>query len=137
MMEKKRHAGVIIKVGNTCLLCKRNENGKRPGEWSIPTGKIENGETPIDAAYREFYEETHIKLENKIDLVGLIDRRSRDGKSKKGVMYVFLSNYDKQVQPDLDNAKDGDEHTECGYYTIDNLPQPIGASLVELLKKVL
>lgn len=135
-MEKKRHAGVIIKVDNTCLLCKRNEKGKRPGEWSIPTGKIEEGETPIQAAYREFYEETYIKLEKDIDLVGIIDRKSRDGKSKKGSMYVFLAKFDKQIHPDLEKAKDGDEHTECGYFTIDNLPSPIGVSLVELLKKV-
>lgn len=136
-MDKKRHSGVIIKVKDTCLLCKRNEKGKRPGEWSIPTGKIESEESPLDAAYREFYEETNIRIEQELSLVGIIDRNTRDGKTKKGAMYVFLTEYENQVIPDLDNAKDGDEHTECGYYSLENLPKPIGETLVELLQKVI
>jgi hypothetical protein len=37
-------------------------------------------------------------------------------------MYVFLLESDERIIPDLENAEDGDEHTECGYFTVDNLP---------------
>ena len=37
-------------------------------------------------------------------------------------MYVFLLESDTKINPDLENAKDGEEHTECGYFTIENLP---------------
>ena len=35
---------------------------------------------------------------------------------------VFLMETDEKINPDLENAKDGEEHTECGYFTIENLP---------------
>jgi hypothetical protein len=29
---------------------------------------------------------------------------------------------DERINPDLENAVDGDEHTECGYFDLENLP---------------
>jgi hypothetical protein len=37
-------------------------------------------------------------------------------------MYVFLMETDERINPDLENAKDGEEHTECGYFDLENLP---------------
>jgi hypothetical protein len=31
----------------------------------------------------------------------------------------------------------GEEHSECGYFSIDELPEPIGENLKEYLKNVL
>ena len=44
-MENKRYAGVLVKCDNKILLCKRNNLGSYPGMWSIPGGKMEEGET--------------------------------------------------------------------------------------------
>jgi hypothetical protein len=44
---------------------------------------------------------------------------------------------DEEVLPDLDNAPDGDEHIQCGYFTVDNLPSPLGNELKEIILKVL
>ena len=55
-------AGAIVWRGDEVLLIKR---GKAPhlGEWSIPGGKIEGGETARDAAIREVMEETGCAIE--------------------------------------------------------------------------
>lgn len=46
------------------LLLKRNfETDIHPGKWNFPSGKIENGEEPVDAALRELQEETGLKGE--------------------------------------------------------------------------
>jgi hypothetical protein len=29
---------------------------------------------------------------------------------------------DEKINPDLENAVDGDEHSECSYFNINNLP---------------
>jgi mutator protein MutT len=57
----KRYVGVLVKVGEEVLLCKRNSKGSLPGEWSIPAGSIEEGESPEQAALREVQEETGIE----------------------------------------------------------------------------
>ena len=45
----KKSAGVIVKSGNKCLLCKRSNVETYSGEWSIPGGKVEPGEEIIDS----------------------------------------------------------------------------------------
>ena len=37
-------------------------------------------------------------------------------------MYVYSLEVDEEIYPDLENAVDGGEHTECGYFSISNLP---------------
>ena len=64
----KRYSGVLVKHKNKVLLCKRNKKESLPNQWSIPSGKIEKNETPLDAAFREFKEETDINLPKNIDL---------------------------------------------------------------------
>lgn len=48
------------------------------GAWMVPKGRIEPGETPLDAAIREFAEETGARLENP--LVPLAAIRQAGGK---------------------------------------------------------
>jgi 8-oxo-dGTP diphosphatase len=134
---KKRYSGIIVNANNKVLLCKRNNDGSLPGEWSIPGGKLEDNETPIDGAVREFYEETNLKVNSPLNLCGMLKRYTRDGKNVKGLMYTFLMEVDGEMNPDLENAYDGSEHTECGYFSYDELPKPIGVELKRLLKGIL
>jgi len=55
-------------------------------------------------------------------------------------MYVFMMETDEKINPDLENAKDGEEHTECGYFDLENLPfdkkdDQLGKLITRILKK--
>lgn len=136
-MKLKKYAGLIVKSNNKVLLCKRNNEGSLPGEWSVPGGKLEKGETPLEGIEREYYEETNNKVTSPLNLCGILDRHTRDGKNLKGVMYTFYTEIDEEILPDLENAKDGSEHTECGYFSVDDIPSPIQNDLKDLIKKIL
>jgi len=138
-MDKiKRYGGIIIRCEDEVLLCKRNNKDTLPGVWSIPAGKLTKNESPLEGSLREFFEETNIEIKKKIDLVGFINRKTRDGKSNKGLMYVFLCDVDEKICPDLENAVDGDEHSMCSYFNINNLPfEDENDQLYILLKNIL
>lgn len=121
-MESKRYAGVMVKWNDKILMCKRNSEGSFPGMWSIPGGKMEEGESSQQSARREFFEETAVNIDNKdLKFIGLLPRHTRDGKKVKGLMYVYQLDVDSPIEPDFAAAKDGEEHTEWDYFTIDQI----------------
>lgn len=138
MKKFQRYAGVILKKDNKVLLCKRSPKKSLPNTWSIPSGHLEDGESPGQGAIREFHEETNIELDTDISLVGFLDKMRKDGITKKGMVYVFLKETDEDLKPDLEKASDGFEHTECGFFSEDNLPEQEGnEDLMKIIKKIL
>jgi ADP-ribose pyrophosphatase YjhB (NUDIX family) len=135
-MNYKRYVGVIIKHNGKFLICKRNYEGTAPGTWSIPAGKIEDGEKIEDAAKREFFEETAIKIdEQELKFVGMIPRFNKTGEKMKGLMYVYMVETDDRVNPNLEITVDGHEHIECDYYTFEDMkPLAIDAFLYSLFE---
>lgn len=112
----------MVKWNDKILLCKRNNEGSFPGMWSIPGGKMEEGESSQGSARREFFEETAVNIDDKeLKFIGLLPRHTRDGKKVKGLMYVYQLDVDSPIEPDFELAKDGDEHTEWDYFTIDQI----------------
>jgi 8-oxo-dGTP diphosphatase len=75
--ETKSFNSLFSAVGSVCfhnedvLLLKRQEDKSFPNLWGVPTGKIGNDETPIQAIIRELYEETNIVL--SADRLNLVD----------------------------------------------------------------
>lgn len=138
-MQKRRYAGVVVKCKDKVLLAKRNNLGSFPGMWSIFGGRVEENEDTKDAAKREFFEETSIDIDDQdLSFVGLIPRHTRDGKKVKGLMYVYQLNVDEPIIPDLQNAIDGEEHTEFDYFTDDQIsPEKSGLYLHKLLEIIL
>lgn len=122
----KETAGIVVKNGNKLLICKRSDSGS----WAIPMGHMEKGEIPLECAYREFYEETNLEITDKIKYVGRIKTKKKGRVNK--IMHIFLFKTESKIEPNLEDAQDGYEHTECGYYTkkeIENL------DMIESIKK--
>jgi 8-oxo-dGTP pyrophosphatase MutT (NUDIX family) len=136
-MKKRRDvASVLVKVGDECLLCKRAPSQSYPNTWSIPGGGVDKGEEPKEAAAREFYEET----DNEISVDDLVFRavmpKVKNGKTK-GLMYIYTLQPNEKIYPDLENAEDGHEHSECRYFQVDKLDKmEMGTNLYKVVRKI-
>jgi len=123
MGEFTEYSGILVKYKNRGLFCKRSKTNTLPNEWSIPSGQIEGDETPKQAAVREFYEETGIKIKEKdIKFVDLLNIYNTTKTNKRGLMYIFLHESSKIILPNLKLAKDGFEHEECQYFDVEDVP---------------
>lgn len=138
-MKQQRYVGVMVRCQDKILLCKRNNLGLFPAMWSIPGGKLEDNETTQEGAKREFFEETAVDIDDKeIKFIGLIPRHTRDGKKVKGLMYVYLLEVDEPIEPDFENAMDGEEHTEWKYFTCNEInPMDTGEYMSRLAEIIL
>ena len=53
-------------------------------------------------------------------------------------MYVYLLETDTELEPDFENAMDGDEHTDWNYFTINQIePDKTGTQLHKLITHVI
>ena len=79
--------GVVIH-GERALLIRR---GSAPleGEWSIPGGMLEIGETILEGVQRELLEETAIEV-RVLDLIEVFERVTRDGEGRLKYHFVIL-----------------------------------------------
>lgn len=59
-------AGCFCECDGTFLMMKRHMSRIQGGLWNLPAGKFEAGETPIDCASREVFEEAGIVLDKKM-----------------------------------------------------------------------
>jgi len=99
--------GAVIIEDGRVLLVKR---GHPPlaGEWSIPGGVLELGETLREAALREAREETCLAVETA-DLLGVYDRVLRDDDGHTIYHFVLVDFLCRQVGGEAQAADDADE----------------------------
>jgi 8-oxo-dGTP diphosphatase len=99
--------GAIIVEENRVVLVKR---GHPPlaGEWSIPGGVLEVGETLRQAAVREAFEETGLTVE-PADLLGVFDRILRDADGRTLYHYVLIDFLCRRLGGELRAAGDADD----------------------------
>jgi 8-oxo-dGTP diphosphatase len=99
--------GAILIDGGRVLLVKR---GHPPlaGEWSIPGGVLELGETLREAAIREAREETCLTVETA-ELLGVYDRVIRDDDGCTLYHYVLIDFLCRLVAGEPQAADDADE----------------------------
>jgi len=98
--------GIVFKDDRVLLV----QRGKEPalGQWSIPGGVVQIGETLKEAIIREMMEETHLEVEPVV-LVKVLDRIFQDPDGRVSYHYVLVDFICRvkagTVQPDSD-AKD-------------------------------
>jgi 8-oxo-dGTP diphosphatase len=104
--------GAIIVDQGRVLLVKR---GYPPlaGEWSIPGGVLELGETLREAAIREAKEETCLTVETA-ELLGVYDRVLRDDDGRTLYHFVLIDFLCRRVAGEAQAADDADE---VGWFT--------------------
>ena len=104
--------GAIIIDDDRVLLIKR---GHPPllGQWSIPGGVLEVGETLREAAVREAMEETGLEVQTG-DLLGVYDRVLRDADNRTLYHYVLI---DFLCQRIAGEAKPSGDAQDVGWFT--------------------
>ena len=55
---------LIVNPEGSALLLRRHPGKQGGDKWGLPGGKLEQGESPVEAIKREIYEETGIELRN-------------------------------------------------------------------------
>jgi 8-oxo-dGTP diphosphatase len=106
---------IIIDDGRVALI----RRGMPPlqGEWSIPGGTLELGETLREAAVREALEETGLTVEPQ-DLLGAFDRLVRDPEGRVLYHYVLVDFLCRRIRGKLLAAGDA---IEANWVTTDQL----------------
>ena len=79
--------GVVIRDGLTLLI--RRGSPPLEGEWSIPGGMLELGETILEGVQRELLEETAIEV-RVLDLIEVFERVTRDEAGMLKYHFVIL-----------------------------------------------
>lgn len=118
--ESIKAAGIMYVSGNSVLLLKRAGMEHEDGTWAFPGGKLEDGETPEQAARRESVEETGI-TPGDLEQIDHIDNGAVE-------FTTFLANIE-QTNPVLN-----DEHTGFVWSDLASLPQPLHPGVAKTLK---
>lgn len=98
-----------------------------PGSWQLPQGGLDHNEEPLQAVYRELFEETGIR-ENDLELLGYhpeplayeLPAEFRKPKTGRGqVQYWFIFRY--QGNESMIDVKSRDEADSWQWMTFGNL----------------
>lgn len=118
---------VIVKKGDRILLEKR-QHTHGAGTWGPPSGHIDFGELPEETAMRETQEETGVKI-NDVKF-RVITNDVFEAEQKHFITVWFEANY-VSGEP---GVKAPEEESDVGWFTWDNLPQPLFLPLQHLLE---
>lgn len=119
--------GVMVLRNNKLLLGKRHEDPDKAdselhGEasWTMPGGKVDFGEKLEEAAQRELFEETGIKID--IDRLKFFSVTNEIVEDAHFVTIGFLCKDFPEQEP---KVMEPDEITEWEWFDLDNLPEPM------------
>ena len=112
---------IILNELNQVLLILRNENPefalsdmRLEGTWTLPAGKVKNGETLIEAAKRKVKVETNLNVDN-LEIISIADDIN------EYAHFVTIGLVARMCDGDVDLG-DSQEHVDYGYFDFDNLP---------------
>ena len=110
--------GAVIVAEERVLLIKRG-HAPLAGEWSIPGGLLEVGETVREAAIREAREETGLEVET-LDLLGVFDRVLKDTDGRIQYHYILI---DFLCQRTGGKLRADSDATEVRWFSLEEVKQ--------------
>ncbi len=118
--------GAIVLDAQGRLLMVQRANPPAQGQWSIPGGRVEPGESAVDAVVREVREETNLRVRVKRE-VGTVTRDA-----PTGGRYVIRDFFAEQVEVACPVA--GDDALDARFVHPDDFPSlAVTSGLVEAL----
>ena len=120
--------GIVLDKG--ALLLVRRDREPARGQWSLPGGKVEAGESLREAVVREVREETGIDVD--VDgLIGVAERIIRDDEGELAYHFVIL---DYVCTPRSTNLTHGDDVSDARWVPVGELADlHLTAGLLEFL----
>ena len=94
--DSHRYVALVMFWNEKILLQHRDDKpGLRDrGLWVVPGGRVELGETLVEAVEREFQEETGISIANPVFSCMFVDRRSNTPSASPHTIWFFAAYYD-------------------------------------------
>ena len=108
--------GVIVLHNEEVLLVQRGKSPNK-GQWSIPGGKQRLGETVFQAAHREIFEETGVKVK-QLTLVDVADIIIPDGEGKIRYHYTVVDFQGKWLSGE---CRSGDDAHAVKWFKLNEL----------------
>lgn len=109
--------GVVVWQGARVLLVRRGREPAR-GQWSLPGGAQQVGETVFDAAAREVREETGLAIE-VVALVDVVDGITRNSAGEVLYHYTLV---DVVARSQQGEPRADDDAEEARWFELDELP---------------
>ena len=109
--------GAVVWRGDEFLLVRRGKEPRR-GEWTIPGGRQDIGETVRETAIREIMEETHVQIE----IAGLVDVIDAINHDQDGRVRFHATLVDFAARWTGGEAKAGSDAMGVGWFRLDDLP---------------
>lgn len=123
--------GAIIVSGDKVLLVRR-ANPPLQGEWSLPGGLVETGETTQEAVAREVLEETGLQIE-PVKLVEVFERILRDSEGRVEYHFVLIDYLCRITSGDAHAASDV---SDVRWAKLDELaPLAVAPETCEVIRK--
>jgi 8-oxo-dGTP diphosphatase len=104
--------GAVVWDGPERVLLVRRGQPPRLGEWSLPGGRVEGGETLREALAREVLEETGlaVRIGDLIDVVDLVERDEAGAVATHFVLVDFSAHVESGV------LRPGSDAADCGWF---------------------
>lgn len=109
--------GTVVWDGDRVLLVRRGRP-PRQGQWSLPGGAQQLGETVAEAARREIREETGLEVELG-EIVATVDLIERDDRGRVRYHYTLI---DFTAEAASSALVPGDDAADARWFTLDQLP---------------